>query len=275
MACHHFFINNSWWLHITRLSVVPSSNYMCQNCNGSALPVALLGPVASSTAWSLKFKAMRSLVPSVSAWHETCWSSSTCWREVQVIAWKAYGQSGCSWTSSKQNRTLSLKVTLNFVRILGCKVLGPHCAAQEGVGPEAKRGAATSECLAQSTAGRGWEWRGGRRRRRGTWRGLPARVTRTMEHEHWFTWEASWNCNCNFSVSNQKLFSHTGKGIQQLEDIEIDVESIPASKPPSDEDATAARLAHDWFEAVYGTQAMTGWPSADAFKQAGFESLKL
>lgn len=52
------------------------------------------------------------------------------------------------------------------------------------------------------------------------------------------------------------------------EDIEMDFDSIPPSKPPNDEDAARARHAYDWFEAVFGTQAMIGWPSADAFKQA-------
>ena len=52
------------------------------------------------------------------------------------------------------------------------------------------------------------------------------------------------------------------------QDIEMDFDSIPPSKPPNDEDAARARHAYDWFEAVFGTQAMTGWPSADAFKQA-------
>lgn len=52
------------------------------------------------------------------------------------------------------------------------------------------------------------------------------------------------------------------------EDPEIDIR-IPGTKPPTDEDAQAARRAHDWFEAVFGTDAMTGWPSKEDFCQAG------
>jgi len=51
------------------------------------------------------------------------------------------------------------------------------------------------------------------------------------------------------------------------EDPEIDIR-IPGTKPPRDEDAQAARRAHDWFEAVFGTDAMTGWPSKEDFCQA-------
>lgn len=52
------------------------------------------------------------------------------------------------------------------------------------------------------------------------------------------------------------------------EDTEMDFDNIPPTRPPNDDDAARARHAYDWFEAVFGAQAMTGWPSADAFKQA-------
>lgn len=44
---------------------------------------------------------------------------------------------------------------------------------------------------------------------------------------------------------------------------------IGVAKPPPDDDAQLARMAHDWLEAVYGTNAFSkGWASSAEFRQS-------
>jgi len=53
----------------------------------------------------------------------------------------------------------------------------------------------------------------------------------------------------------------------------VDQEGIPVEKPPPEDNAKAARHAHDWFEAVYGMKAFKqNWKSAEAFRKA-FEQI--
>ena len=43
---------------------------------------------------------------------------------------------------------------------------------------------------------------------------------------------------------------------------------ITSRKPPPDDDAKAAREAHDWLEACYGTRAFAqGWHSPDVLRE--------
>mmetsp|Transcript_144006 Transcript_144006/g.460297 ORF Transcript_144006/g.460297 Transcript_144006/m.460297 type:complete len:621 (+) Transcript_144006:342-2204(+) len=49
----------------------------------------------------------------------------------------------------------------------------------------------------------------------------------------------------------------------------VEHDGIPAQKPPPEDSAKAARHAHDWFEAVYGTKAFQKpWKSAESFRAA-------